>query len=94
MYQHAVQLAEEEAKEKAQRKEAMSRALRLQPRPEYEVEEYYPALLDMVKSVLDGNLDNTQFEDTLREMFGIHAYISFSLDKVVVNIIRQVGTVH
>jgi paired amphipathic helix protein Sin3a len=36
----------------------------------------------MVKNLLDGNMDPQAFEDTLREMFGIHAYISFTLDKV------------
>lgn len=55
-----------------------------------ELEEYYPAFLDMVRSLLDGNLDSTQYEDTLREMFTIHAYIGFTIDKVIHNIIRQV----
>lgn len=32
--------------------------------------------------MLDGNLESTAFEDTLREMFGIHAYTAFTLDKV------------
>ena len=36
----------------------------------------------MVKNLLDGNMDAQAYEDTLREMFGIHAYISFTLDKV------------
>jgi paired amphipathic helix protein Sin3a len=36
----------------------------------------------MVKNLLDGNMDSQAYEDTLREMFGIHAYISFTLDKV------------
>ena len=36
----------------------------------------------MVKNVLDGNMDSQAYEDTLREMFGIHAYKSFTLDKV------------
>ena len=57
---------------------------------EVELEEYYPAFLDMVRSLLDGNLDSTQYEDTLREMFTIHAYIGFTIDKVIHNIIRQV----
>ena len=35
----------------------------------------------MVKNVLDGNMDSQAYEDTLREMFGIHAYKSFTLDK-------------
>lgn len=60
---------------------------------EVELEEYYPAFLDMVRSLLDGNLDSAQYEDTLREMFTIHAYIGFTIDKVIHNIIRQVSKV-
>ena len=55
-----------------------------------DVDGYFTALVDMVKQVLDGNLDSNQYEDNLREMFGIHAYIAFTLDKVVQNIVRQV----
>ena len=47
----------------------------------------------MVRSLLDGNLDSTQYEDTLREMFTIHAYIGFTIDKVIHNIIRQVSKI-
>lgn len=57
---------------------------------EIEVEDYYPAFLDMVKNVLDGNMDSSTYEDSLREMFGIHAYIAFTLDKVVSYAVRQV----
>lgn len=59
---------------------------------EIEIEDYYPAFLDMVKNVLDGNMESTAYEDTLREMFGIHAYIAFTLDKVVTYAVRQVST--
>lgn len=58
-----------------------------------ELEEYYPAFLDMVRSLLDGNIDPTQYEDTLQEMFTIHAYIGFTMDKLVQNIVRQVRAV-
>ena len=57
---------------------------------EYEPEEYYVAFQEMVKNVLDGNMESSTYEDTMREMFGIHAYIAFTLDKVVVNCVRQV----
>lgn len=60
---------------------------------EVELEEYYPAFLDMVRSLLDGNLESTQYEDTLREMFTIHAYIGFTIDKLIQNLIRQVSGV-
>lgn len=58
---------------------------------EIEIEDYYPAFLDMIKNVLDGNMESTAYEDTLREMFGIHAYIAFTLDKVVTYAVRQVN---
>lgn len=58
---------------------------------EIEIEDYYPAFLDMVKNVLDGNMESTAYEDTLREMFGIHAYIAFTLDKIVTYAVRQVS---
>ncbi|XP_046593518.1 paired amphipathic helix protein Sin3b isoform X2 [Neodiprion lecontei] len=83
MYERAVALAEEESRYKQQRKESTAVALRLKPKNEIEIEDYYPAFLDMVKNVLDGNMESTAYEDTLREMFGIHAYIAFTLDKVV-----------
>lgn len=53
---------------------------------EIEVEDYYPTFLEMVKNVLDGNLEPVNFEDQLREMFGIHAYITFNMDKVMLRI--------
>lgn len=56
-----------------------------------ELEEYYPAFLDMVRSLLDGSIDPTQYEDTLREMFTIHAYVGFTMDKLVQSIARQVS---
>uniref|UniRef100_A0A8C1R477 Paired amphipathic helix protein Sin3b n=1 Tax=Cyprinus carpio TaxID=7962 RepID=A0A8C1R477_CYPCA len=60
-----------------------------QPSESFALDEYYPAFLDMVRSLLDGNLESTQYEDTLREMFTIHAYIGFTIDKLVQNIVRQ-----
>uniref|UniRef100_A0A8C7GX66 Paired amphipathic helix protein Sin3b n=1 Tax=Oncorhynchus kisutch TaxID=8019 RepID=A0A8C7GX66_ONCKI len=63
--------------------------LRLKQPSEVELEEYYPAFLDMVRSLLDGNLESMQYEDTLREMFTIHAYIGFTIDKLIQNTIRQ-----
>lgn len=54
-----------------------------------EVEDYFPVFVDMIKQLLDGNLESNQYEDMLRDMFGIHAYVAFTMDKVVQNIVRQ-----
>ena len=89
VYERAVILADEELKQRSNRKESTALALRLKPKPQIEVEDYYPAFLDMVKNLLDGNMESSTYEDTLREMFGIHAYIAFTLDKVVSYAVRQ-----
>lgn len=56
-----------------------------------DVEDYYSAFLEMVRNLLDGNMETSQYEDQLREMFTIHAYIAFTMDKLVQSIVRQVG---
>ncbi|XP_043644839.1 uncharacterized protein LOC122614338 isoform X2 [Drosophila teissieri] len=89
MYERARLLAIEEERCRVNRRESTATALRLKPKPEIQVEDYYPTFLDMLKNVLDGNMDSNTFEDTMREMFGIYAYISFTLDKVVSNAVRQ-----
>ncbi|XP_062511637.1 paired amphipathic helix protein Sin3a-like isoform X2 [Corticium candelabrum] len=89
IYRQAVVVAESEAPYKQQRKDSIAVALRLKVLNEIDVEEYYPTFLDMVKSLLDGNLDSNLFEDTCREMFGVHAYISFTMDKLIQGIVRQ-----
>lgn len=45
--------------------------------------------MEMVRNLLDGNIDSSQYEDQLRDMFTIHAYIVFTMDKLVTNIVRQ-----
>ena len=90
MQERALKISEEEAKEKSFRKDSPAVALRLkQSKTEYDTDNYFAGLIDMVKQLLDGNLDSNQYEDQLREMFGIYAYVSFTLDKVVQNIVRQ-----
>ncbi|RXG54645.1 Paired amphipathic helix protein Sin3a [Armadillidium vulgare] len=89
MYGHATRIAAEELKEKKERRDSTAIALRLKPKNEIAVEDYYPALLDMIQNMLDGNMESTTFEDTLREMFGIQAYVAFTLDKVVNGAVRQ-----
>lgn len=57
-----------------------------------EVEDYYSAFLEMVRNLLDGNMEASQYEDSLREMFTIHAYIAFTMDKLIQSIVRQVSS--
>ena len=57
---------------------------------EIQVEEYYPTFLNMAKNYMEGNIDGSTYGDTCREMFGVHAYLVFTLDRLVQNIVRQV----
>lgn len=59
-----------------------------------DVEDYYSVFLEMVRNLLDGNMEPAQYEDSLREMFTIHAYIAFTMDKLIQSIVRQVSTFH
>lgn len=56
------------------------------------MEDYYSAFLEMVRNLLDGNMEASQYEDSLREMFTIHAYTAFTMDKLIQSIVRQVST--
>ncbi|VDN44055.1 unnamed protein product [Gongylonema pulchrum] len=52
-------------------------------------ENYYTDLINEIKNVLDGITDNNTFEDNVRRMFGINAYITFTMDKLIIVIARQ-----
>ena len=89
MYEHAIVIAAEEGEEGNGRSESTATALRLKPKNSLSPSNYYPTFKDMVMSVLDGNMESQVYEDTLREMFGIHAFTAFTLDKVIANAVRQ-----
>jgi paired amphipathic helix protein Sin3a len=89
MYDHSLVIAAEEGEDSGGRSETTAAALRLKPKAGLSPTDYYPAFKDMVLSVLDGNMDSIAYEDTLREMFGIHAFKAFTLDKVIANCVRQ-----
>ncbi|XP_046897367.1 paired amphipathic helix protein Sin3a-like isoform X2 [Hypomesus transpacificus] len=63
--------------------------LRLKEPMDIDVDDYYSAFLEMVRNLLDGNMEPAQYEDSLREMFTIHAYIAFTMDKLIQSIVRQ-----
>ena len=57
---------------------------------ELEPDHYYSTFLDLIKQLLDGNIESNNYEDQLREIFGIHAFTTFTMDKVIQNIVKQV----
>lgn len=56
-----------------------------------EPEKCYSYLLEMVKSYLDGNLEAAVYEEQLREVFTVHAYVAYTMDKLIQAIVRQVS---
>ncbi|GFO40615.1 paired amphipathic helix protein sin3a [Plakobranchus ocellatus] len=83
-------LIQEEELTKHERKESVAKALRLRTPLEADVQDYYSYFMDMVRAVLDGNMESSQYEDTMREMYGIDAFQLFTMDKLVQNVVRQV----
>ncbi|KAK3764797.1 hypothetical protein RRG08_046433 [Elysia crispata] len=89
-YSLTQKLIQEEELTKHERKESVAKALRLRTPLEAEVQDYYSYFMDMVRAVLDGNMESSQYEDTMREMYGIDAFQFFTMDKLVQNVVRQV----
>uniref|UniRef100_A0A8C6LRI4 Paired amphipathic helix protein Sin3a n=1 Tax=Nothobranchius furzeri TaxID=105023 RepID=A0A8C6LRI4_NOTFU len=63
--------------------------LKMKEPMDVDVEDYYSVFLEMVRNLLDGNMEPAQYEDSLREMFTIHAYVAFTMDKLIQSIVRQ-----
>jgi paired amphipathic helix protein Sin3a len=89
IYKNSLQITEQENIDSKNRDQSVAESLKLRNKPEIATGDYYKKFLDIVRSLLDLNMEPTQYEDTLREMFGINAYIAFTLDKVVQNCVRQ-----
>ncbi|XP_029934281.1 paired amphipathic helix protein Sin3a-like isoform X2 [Myripristis murdjan] len=99
IYGQAERQIEEDARErewerevlglKREKNENPAIQLRMKEPMDVDVEDYYSAFLEMVRNLLDGNMEPAQYEDSLREMFTIHAYIAFTMDKLIQSIVRQ-----
>jgi paired amphipathic helix protein Sin3a len=88
-HQVAAQLAVEEAHYRPLRSMSVTEALKLRNPNAIAVDNSYSCFLELVRSLLDNNLDLGSFEDQLRDIFGIHAYVSFTIDKLIQNVGRQ-----
>ena len=51
-------------------------------------DEYYPAFIELVKCYSDGNIENSVYEDTLREMFTTKAYVAYTMDKLIISLMK------
>ncbi|CAF3413330.1 unnamed protein product [Rotaria sp. Silwood1] len=93
MFQQSLRLIEQDNGSQRNRSPSIASVFRLSNRPNISVEEYYSVFLDMIRHLLDGNMDSSSYEDSLREMFGIHAYIAFTMDKIIQNCVRQLHAI-
>ncbi|KAI8337219.1 hypothetical protein BC941DRAFT_352947 [Chlamydoabsidia padenii] len=50
---------------------------------------YYQALLNLVEKFFEGDVDQQSFEEISRYIFGNKAYIMFTIDKVILSLIRH-----
>nr|XP_040052546.1 paired amphipathic helix protein Sin3a-like [Gasterosteus aculeatus aculeatus] len=99
IYGQAEKQIEEDARErewerevlglKREKNENPAIQLKMKEPLDVDVEDYYSVFLEMVRNLLDGNMEPTHYEDSLREMFTIHAYIAFTMDKLIQSIVRQ-----
>ncbi|XP_043998562.1 paired amphipathic helix protein Sin3a-like isoform X1 [Gambusia affinis] len=99
IYGQAEKQIEEETREREWEKEVLGLKrdknenpaiqLKMKEPMDVDVEDYYSVFLEMVRNLLDGNMEPAQYEDSLREMFTIHAYIAFTMDKLIQSIVRQ-----
>ncbi|XP_041842175.1 paired amphipathic helix protein Sin3a-like isoform X2 [Melanotaenia boesemani] len=99
IYGQAEKQIEEDARErewekdvlglKREKSENPAIQLKMKEPMDVDVEDYYSVFLEMVRNLLDGNMEPAQYEDSLREMFTIHAYVAFTMDKLIQSIVRQ-----
>lgn len=46
--------------------------------------------MDTIAHFFEGELDQGSFEESIRYIFGIDAYVIFTVDKVILSLIKQV----
>ncbi|GFT67921.1 paired amphipathic helix protein Sin3a [Nephila pilipes] len=53
----------------------------------------YRELIERLSQLLSGAIDYSQFEEDARSFFGIHAFVSFTMDKLILSVVRQLQQV-
>lgn len=54
---------------------------------------YYNMLLALVDKLFEGEIDQQTYEECVRYNFGTDAYIMFTIDKLVLSLVRHVSSV-
>ena len=53
---------------------------------------YYSLLLALIDKLFEGEVDQQTFEECVRYIFGTDAYIMFTIDKLVLSLVRHVSS--
>jgi len=53
-------------------------------------EEYYAAFIELVKCYSENTIENSVYEDTLREMFSTKAYYAYTMDKLIHQLVKVI----
>lgn len=93
LHQQALQAIAEDEVTHESRTSGVAAQLGLKKPSDVQVEDLYPTFLNMAKNFMEGNIDSNTFEDTCREMFGVRAYIVFTIDRLIQNTVRQLHTI-
>ncbi|ORY04818.1 hypothetical protein K493DRAFT_311208 [Basidiobolus meristosporus CBS 931.73] len=56
---------------------------------DYANADYYQEFLDLVDRLFDGEIDQQAYEEGMRYLFGIHAYVVFTIDKLIQTIVLE-----
>ncbi|CAF1336799.1 unnamed protein product [Rotaria sordida] len=51
--------------------------------PNIPLDDYYLVFLNKVPNLLDESMDSSSYEGSLGEMFSIHTYIAFTMNKII-----------
>lgn len=51
---------------------------------------YYNVLLSLIDKLFEGDIDQQTFEESVRFIFGADAYVLFTIDKLVLSLVRHV----
>uniref|UniRef100_A0A0R3TSE7 Sin3a_C domain-containing protein n=1 Tax=Rodentolepis nana TaxID=102285 RepID=A0A0R3TSE7_RODNA len=87
------EVMQKEYREENRSNEQVSNILSLRKKDDKEPGEYYALALNLVKEVLDGCEDAHTYEDRLRDMFGIYAYPWFTMDRIVMTLVKQLQAI-
>lgn len=88
-YEHSETAIQENQRERKKAETSVAVSLGYRAPPLVEPEKCYGYFIEMVKNYLDGNTETVVYEEQLRDLFTINAYVAYTMDKLIQAIVRQ-----